>query len=92
MILSYHLAKNIMLTSTLRNWGGSVALPIPKKVLALAKLSAGHEVEIEVREGSIVISPARNRSFADLLAEHRKLRIPRDDTWLDTPPVDGELL
>lgn len=81
-----------MLTSILRNWGGSVALPIPKKVLALAKMSAGREVEIEVKAGSIVISPVRGHSFADLLAEHRKLKLRRDDAWLDSPPVRGELL
>lgn len=81
-----------MLTSTLRNWGGSVALPIPKKVLALAKLSAGREVEITVESGNIVISPARRYAFAELLKEHRKLKLPRDDAWLDSAPVGGEML
>ena len=68
-----------MLTSILRNWGGSVALPIPNKVLALAKMSAGSEVEIAVRAGSIVTSPVRCHLFAELLDEHRKLKLPRDD-------------
>lgn len=81
-----------MLTSTLRNWGGSVALPIPKKILSLAKMAAGGEVEITVDGGNIVISPVRRHSFADLLAEHRKLKLPRDDLWLDAGPVGGELL
>lgn len=81
-----------MLTSTLRNWGGSVALPIPKKILALAKMQAGREVEIAVEAGNIVISPARRHSFAELLAEHRKLKLPRDDAWLDSAPVGAELL
>ena len=81
-----------MLTSTLRNWGGSVALPIPKKILALAKMAAGREVEIAVESGNIVISPVRRHSFAELLAEHRKLKLPRDDAWLATGPVGGELL
>ncbi|MSQ70935.1 MAG: AbrB/MazE/SpoVT family DNA-binding domain-containing protein [Betaproteobacteria bacterium] len=81
-----------MLTSILRNWGGSVALPIPKKILALAKMQAGGEVEITVEAGKIVISPVRRHSFAELLAEHRKLKIPPDNAWLDSPPVPGELL
>ncbi len=81
-----------MLTSTLRNWGGSVALPIPKKILSLARMAAGREVEIAVQSGNIVISPVRRYSFAELLAEHRKLKLPRDDAWLDTGPVAGELL
>ena len=81
-----------MLTSTLRNWGGSVALPIPKKVLALAKLTAGREVEISVESGNIVISPLRRYAFAELLAEHRKLKLPRDEAWLDSAPAGGERL
>lgn len=81
-----------MLTSILRNWGGSVALPIPKKILALAKLGAGHEVQIAVEAGNIVISPVRRYSFDELMAEHRKLRLPRDDAWLDAGRVGGELL
>lgn len=81
-----------MLTSTLRNWGGSVALPIPKKILALAKMAAGREVEIAVEGGNIVISPARRYAFDELLKEHRRLKLPRDDAWLDSAPVDGEIL
>ena len=81
-----------MLTATLRTWGGSVALPIPKKVLALAKLAAGHEVGIAVEAGNIVISPMRRHTFDELLAEHRKLRLARDASWLDSKPVGGELL
>ncbi|MSQ53092.1 MAG: AbrB/MazE/SpoVT family DNA-binding domain-containing protein [Betaproteobacteria bacterium] len=81
-----------MLTSVLRKWGGSVALPIPRKVLALAKFSPGREVEIEVKEGGIVISPTRKHSFVDLLAEHLKLKIPRDDAWIGSPSAGRELL
>ena len=83
-----------MLTSTLRKWGGSVALPIPKKVLAMAKLDAGSEVEITVESGTIVISPARKQaySFSELLAEHRKLKLPLDAAWLNTGPAGDELL
>ena len=93
MILLYHLIF-AMLTSVLRNWGGSVALPIPKKVLAMAQMVAGSEVEIKVESGNIVISPARKLaySFADLLAEHRQLKLPRDDAWLSSGPAGDELL
>lgn len=92
MILLYHLVETTMLTSRLRNWGGSVALPIPKKILSLVKLAAGREVEIAVEAGNIVISPLRRHSFAELLAEHRKLKLPRDDAWVDTGPAGGESL
>lgn len=81
-----------MLTSTLRVWGGSVALPIPKKILAIAKLAAGHEVEITVQGANIVISPVARKSFNELLAEHRKLDLPRDEAWIDSAPMGRETL
>ena len=81
-----------MLTTILRKWGGSVALPIPKKILELAKMEAGREVEIAVEAGNIVISPLRRHSFAALLTEHHQLKLPRDDAWLDSAPVRGESL
>lgn len=81
-----------MLTSTLRIWGGSVALPIPKKILALAKLVAGREVEMSVEGGKIVISPLARKSFSELLAEHRALDLPQDDAWLDCARVGKEML
>ena len=54
-------------TSALRNWGDSVGLPISKKILALAKMAAGREVEIAVAGDNIVISPARRYPFDELL-------------------------
>ena len=81
-----------MLTSTLRVWGGSVALPIPKKILAIAKLAAGREVEITVEGANIVISPVARKPFSELLAEHRKLDLPRDDAWIGSAPVGKEAL
>jgi len=81
-----------MLTSKLRVWGGSVALPIPKKILAIAKLAAGREVEITVEGANIVISPVARKSFNELLAEHRKLDLPRDEAWIDSAPVGRETL
>jgi antitoxin component of MazEF toxin-antitoxin module len=81
-----------MLTSTLRVWGGSVALPIPKKILAIAKLAAGREVEITVEGENIVISPVARKSFSELLAEHRKLDLPQDDAWIDSAPIGKEIL
>jgi len=81
-----------VLTSTLRVWGGSIALPIPKKILAIAKLAAGREVEITVEGENIVISPVARKSFSELLAEHRKLDLPQDDAWLDSAPVGKEML
>jgi antitoxin MazE len=49
-------------------WGNSLGLRIPKNVAEKAGLRAGSRVEIEARDGHVVISPARPRyALADLL-------------------------
>jgi AbrB family looped-hinge helix DNA binding protein len=60
--------------ATLRNWGGAVAVSLPKKVLVVLGLRAGSEVEVKVEDGKIVLSPARPRlSLAQLEKEQRAL-------------------
>lgn len=80
-----------MLTATLRNWGGSVALPIPRKLLAALGLQVGAEVSLDVSNGQLVIAPARAYTFEQLLAEHKALKLDVDREWLDFPALPGEV-
>lgn len=83
---------------TLRNWGGAVAVSLPKKLLAMLGLQAGSEVEVQIKDGSIVLSPARTRpTLARLEKEQRALerslgRPLGDKAWLNSPPQGRELL
>jgi antitoxin component of MazEF toxin-antitoxin module len=80
-----------MLTATLRNWGGSVALPIPKALLSLVSLSAGNQVSLDVQNGKLVIAPSAVKyTAAQLMKEHKALKIPRDDAWLDFEDLPSE--
>jgi antitoxin ChpS len=80
-----------MTTATLRNWGGSVALPIPKKILNLISLQSGSAVNIQVERGRLIIEPQKpNFTLAQLMAEHKALNIPRDDSWLDFEALPSE--
>lgn len=79
-----------MLTATLRNWGGSVALPIPKKLLTALGLQAGAEVSLDISNGQLVMAPARTYTFEQLLAEHKALKLDVDHEWLDFPALPGE--
>ncbi len=80
-----------MMTATLRNWGGSVALPIPKAVLSLAALEAGREVTLDVQNGQIVIAASRPKyTLEQLQKEHKTLKLPRDDAWLDFAELPSE--
>ena len=79
-----------MLTSTLRNWGGSVALPIPKKLLASLGLQAGAEVSFDISDGRLVISRVSAFTFEQLLAEQKALKLDIDREWLDFPALPSE--
>lgn len=80
-----------MTTATLRNWGGSVALPIPKKILQMVALDAGSAVNIQVEQGRLIIEPKKpNYTLAQLMAEHKKLKLKADKEWLDFEPLPSE--
>jgi antitoxin MazE len=49
-------------------WGNSLGLRLPQEATELLGLRDGEEVSVEVRDGSITITPARTRwTEADLL-------------------------
>ena len=60
-----------MVTSTLRNVGGSVMLAIPKALLEALGLSANTKVALSVDGGRLVIEkrPRPKYTLAELLAE-----------------------
>ncbi len=76
-----------------QSWGNSQGLRLNRQVLAEAHIAVGDEVDLSVREGVIVVAPAKRiRGGHDI----RKLvaRIPADDkpeevTWGE--PVGQEV-
>lgn len=87
-----------MNVSTLRNWGGAVAVSLPKKLLAVLGIGAGAEVQVKIKDGAIVLSPVRaRRTLAQLEKEQRRLerslgRPLGDQEWLGSPARGRELL
>ena len=80
-----------MKTATLRNWGGSVALPIPKALLGLLGLEAGHDVRFKLYQGALLVQPVKPRyTLAQLTREHQKLKLPVDSEWLNSPDLASE--
>lgn len=80
-----------MNTATLRNWGGSVALPIPRNLLAMLSLDAGKQVDIDVQNGKIIIQASKPKhSLEQLRKEHKALKLPKDTGWLDFEDLPSE--
>ena len=48
-----------MITSHIRNWGISLAIRFPQAILSQLELSADSEVEIQIKDGKLIISPVK---------------------------------
>lgn len=83
-----------MPSATLRSVGGSVVMAIPKRLLELVHLQVGSQVNIDVRDGCLVVEPKTKPHYtlAELMARCN-LSQPldtEDREWLDAPAVGAE--
>jgi Growth regulator len=83
-----------MATATLRNLGGSIALTIPKKLVEAVGAQSGTVVDIEVRTGRLIVTPAKRPRYTlhELLAQGKGKAFKADKEWLNAPPVGREAL
>ena len=83
-----------MSTATLRTVGGSVVMALPKRLLELVDLQAGSKVNIDVREGQIIIAPLQRKKYtlAELLAQCDPSQpiTAQEQEWMDMPAVGLE--
>jgi antitoxin ChpS len=86
----------MMVTSTLRNVGGSVMMTVPKPVLDELGLQANTKLEVSVQDGKIVAVPRQRPKYTleELLAQC-DLDAPwseEEREWMDTPAVGNEII
>jgi len=69
-IVGYTRKGAVLLTATVKRWGNSAAVRIPRSVLSQANIEEGTDVEIVVtREGEIKLTAVRKRkSIQELFA------------------------
>ncbi len=83
-----------MPTATLRTVGGSVMVAIPKPLLELVRLESGAQVELDVQDDRLIVSPRRPKRYtlAELLAQcDPSLPLTQQEQeWLDAPSVGLE--
>jgi antitoxin ChpS len=83
-----------MPTATLRTVGGSVVMAIPKRLLEMVHLQVGSQVNIDVKEGTLIVAPIPKKRYtlAQLLAQcDASLPISAEErAWLDAPVVGLE--
>lgn len=84
-------------TATLRTLGGSVVMTIPKSILEQTHLRSGSQVDMEVRDGRLVVEPrAKPRyTLTELLARcdaGSLVPVAEDAEWLNDGPLGKESL
>ncbi len=81
------------MVTRVQKWGNSQGLRLSKEVLSAARIEIGDVVDVEVREGSIVVTPVRQvRGALDLeqlVAEIPRGYKPGEADW--GPPAGGEV-
>lgn len=84
-----------MLTSTLRNVGGSVMLAIPKSILEGLGLGPNTKVALSIDRGRLVVEPRPKPKYtlAELLAQCDPGAPVRadDEAWQSIEPVGREV-
>jgi antitoxin MazE len=71
----------------IQKWGNSQGLRISKSLLLDAQLDVGDEVDISVKEGIMIVAPAKRtrgrHNLKDLVARIHKRNRPREVDWGD---------
>ena len=81
-----------MATSTrIAKWGNSLGLRLPKSVAREAQLDEGDTVDVSVKDGAIVVRPARPTYSIETLVSKMTSRNRHKETDWGTTPVGREL-
>lgn len=78
------------MTATIRKWGNSLALRLPRAVAQQINVSEGQSVELKVTADKLIVRPARRRPTLDeLLAKVTPQNIHPETDW--GPPRGKEV-
>ena len=81
-----------MATSTqIAKWGNSLGLRLPKAVAREAHLDEGDTVDVSVKDGAIVVRPARPTYSIETLVSKMTSHNRHKETNWGTTPVGREL-
>lgn len=70
------------MASKLQKWGNSIGLRIPKSIIEKANLDVDSEVEIEHKDGKIIIFPLnKSLSLKDLLSQITEDNLHSEDDY-----------
>lgn len=83
---------------TVKKWGNSLGVRIPKNIADSGNLKVDQEVSVEAVEGKIIITPVtkvKKYLLRELLSQCPKESLTLDEedrAWLNTEPVGKEIV
>ena len=78
----YFISVEVLHDAKIQKWGNSLGIRIPKSVIEKANLEENSEVEIENKDGAIIIFPRQKKeSLADLLSQITKNNLHHEDEY-----------
>ena len=70
------------MSAKIQKWGNSLGIRIPKAVIEKANLDENSEVEIENKDGTIIIFPCKKKqSLANLLSQIHKKNLHKEEEY-----------
>ena len=82
------------MTVTISKWGNSAALRLNKTVLNQLSTAIGDKFKVEVKDGSILMTPIKDQpeyKLEDLLVTCTVENTRVDDDWLSDDPAGKEV-
>ena len=79
------------ISTQIARWGNSLGLRLPKSVALEAQLDEGDTVNVSVKDGAIVVRPARPTYSIDALVAKITRRNRHEETDWGATPVGHEL-
>ena len=79
---------------TIKKWGNSMGMVIPGTVVKELNLSAGQNMEVNVKENQIILTPLKRHYSLDALLAECDITAPapgEDDIWGKSAPQGDEV-
>ena len=76
--------------TNIAKWGNSLALRLPSRIARESHLAEGASVRIELKEGSLVITPVRERFTLSDLVAGMEPRMRREEADWGSPQGEEE--
>lgn len=81
-----YIPKGVMMTVSVKKWGNSLALRIPKDIAQTLHIENNSTLELSIKDGALVIEPQNENLLESLVS---RINVDNLHTEVDTGKVVG---